>query len=81
MHAPTVVSPQTLTNATTSAADQSRALIWWTAALIDLHTLLAGVAFTWLGAVFDFPDILREPADVVLPRFAADADAIRIVSP
>lgn len=34
--------------------------------------VLANAAFVWLGAVFDYPDVLQQPADGVLARFHAD---------
>ena len=45
--------------------------------LVTLQAFLAGGAFLVLGDAFGFPDILREPAEVVLPRFQENADTIR----
>ncbi|MET0765396.1 MAG: DUF4386 domain-containing protein [Blastococcus sp.] len=42
-----------------------------TGALFVLGALAFGAAATLLSSTFDWPDILREPADVVLPTFAA----------
>jgi Domain of unknown function (DUF4386) len=41
-----------------------------TGALFALGAVTFGVAATVLSATFDWPDILREPASVVLPEFA-----------
>src|SRR3954454_3047293 len=40
-----------------------------TAALMITAAVLVNVAFTGLGAVFDYPDVLRQPADDVLASF------------
>ena len=40
-----------------------------TGALLVLGALSFAVAATVLSAAFDWPDVLREPADVVLPAF------------
>ena len=42
-----------------------------TGSLFIAATLAFGVAASVLSASFDWPDILREPADVVLPAFSA----------
>jgi hypothetical protein len=42
-----------------------------TGALFLIGALTFATAATVLSATFDWPDILREPADVVLPKFAA----------
>ena len=44
-----------------------------TAALMIAAAVLANVAFTGLGAVFDYPDVLNQPADDVLASFRAIA--------
>jgi hypothetical protein len=46
------------------------------AALIVLAVVLANVAFTGLGSVFDYPDVLQDPADEILRAFRADEGAI-----
>src|SRR3954453_5974992 len=40
-----------------------------TAALMITAAVLLNVAFTGLGAVFDYPDVLKQPADDVLASF------------
>jgi len=45
-------------------------------ALIVLAVVLANVAFVGLGSVFDYPDILQEPAEEILVEFRADEGAI-----
>ena len=47
-----------------------------TAVLLVLESLLATVPFFVLGAVFEFPDILRKGADEVLPLFAQNQSVI-----
>lgn len=42
-----------------------------TAALMVVAAVLVNVAFTGLGAVFDYPDVLKQPADEVLAAFRA----------
>ena len=42
-----------------------------TAALMVAAAVLVNVAFTGLGAVFDYPDVLKHPADEVLDAFRA----------
>lgn len=42
-----------------------------TAALMIAAAVLANLAFTGLGAVFDYPDVLKQPADDVLASFRA----------
>lgn len=42
-----------------------------TAALLVTAAVLTNVAFTALGTVFDYPDVLKEPADEVLAAFRA----------
>ena len=44
--------------------------------LIVLAVVLANVAFAGLGSVFDYPDILQEPAEEILVEFRADEGAI-----
>jgi len=45
-------------------------------ALIVLAVVLANAAFLGLGSVFDYPDILQEPAEEILVEFRADEGAI-----
>ena len=47
-----------------------------TAALMVAAALLVNVAFTGLGAVFDYPDVLQRPADEVLAAFRASQLAV-----
>ena len=49
-----------------------------TAAVLGLHVLLLVVGFNVLVAVFQFPEILREPA---LDRFTLFAENARIIVP
>jgi hypothetical protein len=47
-----------------------------TASLLVLAAVLANVAFTALGSVFNYPDVLSEPAGKVLASFSEDQSAI-----
>ena len=47
-----------------------------TAALLILAAVLANVAFTALGAIFNYPDVLDEPAGSVLASFREHEDAV-----
>jgi Domain of unknown function (DUF4386) len=47
-----------------------------TGALFLIGALAFAAAATFLSATFDWPDILREPADVVLTRFAAGGPSL-----
>ncbi|MBU2669075.1 DUF4386 family protein [Actinoplanes bogorensis] len=47
-----------------------------TAALLVSAAVLTNVAFTVLGSVFDYPDILKEPTDVILASFTAHQTAV-----
>lgn len=47
-----------------------------TGALFLVGALTFATAATVLSATFDWPDILREPADVVLPKFAAGGPSL-----
>jgi hypothetical protein len=49
----------------------------WAAALLILEVLLVVIPSFVLQAAFDFPDILREPADVALARFSEEERTIR----
>lgn len=44
--------------------------------LLVLAVVLVNVAFTGLGSVFEYPDILQEDADEILEQFRADEGAI-----
>jgi hypothetical protein len=47
-----------------------------TAVLMITAAVLATVAFTALGAVFDYPDVLKQPADDVLASFRESQGAV-----
>jgi hypothetical protein len=47
-----------------------------TASLLVLAAVLANVAFTALGSVFDYPDVLDEPAGKVLTAFHDNQGAV-----
>ncbi len=47
-----------------------------TAALLILAAVLANVAFTALGSIFNYPDVLDEPAGTVLASFREHEDAV-----
>jgi hypothetical protein len=47
-----------------------------TASLLVLAAVLANAAFTALGSVFNYPDVLDEPAGQVLASFRADEGAV-----
>jgi hypothetical protein len=47
-----------------------------TASLLILAAVLANVAFTALGSIFNYPDVLDEPAGKVLAAFRADEGAV-----
>ena len=47
-----------------------------TASLLILAAVLANVGFTALGSIFNYPDVLDEPAGKVLAAFQADEAAI-----
>ena len=55
----------------------SQAVARWNTGLTLVQAILSGVAFVVLGDAFGFPDILREPAAVALPRFQEHAATIR----
>ena len=42
-----------------------------TAVLLIVAAVLANLAFTVLGTVFGYPDILKEPVEVILAEFRA----------
>ena len=47
-----------------------------TAGLLILAAVLANVAFTALGSIFNYPDVLDEPAGDVLASFRAHEGAV-----
>src|SRR3954454_22278228 len=47
-----------------------------TGSLLVAGAVAFGVAATVLSSTFDWPDILREPADVVLPAFVAGGTSL-----
>ena len=47
-----------------------------TAAVMVTAAVLVNVAFTGLGAVFDYPDVLKQPADDVLASFRNSEAAV-----
>jgi hypothetical protein len=47
-----------------------------TAALLVTAAVLTNVAFTALGSIFDYPDILKEPTDDILAAFRASEGPI-----
>ena len=47
-----------------------------TAVLMIGAAVLVNVAFTGLGTVFDYPDVLKHPADEVLASFRASQGAV-----
>lgn len=49
-----------------------------TAVLLIVAAVLANVAFVALGSIFNYPDVLDEPADTVLASFRADEGPISL---
>jgi hypothetical protein len=49
-----------------------------TATLLILAAILANVGFTALGGVFNYPDVLKEPAGEVLASFRAHESAVSV---
>jgi len=47
-----------------------------TAALLFTAAVLTTVAFTALGTVFNYPDVLKEPVDDVLAAFRTSQTAV-----
>jgi hypothetical protein len=47
-----------------------------TAGLLITAAVLTNVAFTVLGSIFDYPDVLKKPTDEILAAFVADQSAI-----
>lgn len=56
------------------AGDSARGVL----VLAVLHAVLAASAYLVLAMVFGFPDILREPGEIVLAAFAGNAGVIRV---
>ena len=48
-------------------------------ALLVLAVVLVNAAFTGLGSVFEYPDILQEDADEILEKFRADESEIVVL--
>jgi hypothetical protein len=48
-----------------------------TAALLVLAAILANVGFTALGSIFNYPDVLDEPASRILASFSENESAVR----
>ena len=48
----------------------------FTAALLVLAAVLANVAFTALGSIFNYPDVLDEPAGKILASFSENQSAV-----
>jgi hypothetical protein len=48
----------------------------WTAGLLIAAAVLTNVAFTALGAIFNYPDVLGEPPDDILVAFRASQTAV-----
>ncbi len=59
-----------------ATADMTNGLRRTTGALFLVGALAFGAAATALSSSFDWPDILREPADVVLPGFVAGGTSL-----
>jgi Domain of unknown function (DUF4386) len=59
-----------------AALNASRGLRRTTGGLFLVGALAFAVAATVLSSTFDWPDILREPADVVLPAFVAGGTSL-----
>jgi hypothetical protein len=60
----------------TAVRRNHQALLLATGVLFIVGTVAFGVAATVLSMTFDWPDILRQPADVVLPEFAAGGTSL-----
>ena len=61
---------------TTLASKPISALRRTTGALFAIGAIAFGISASVLSATFDWPDILRENADVVLPAFSAGGDSL-----
>lgn len=49
-----------------------------TAALLITAAVLTNVAFTMLGSIFNYPDVLKEPAESVLTAFRASQGSVSL---
>src|SRR5687768_4045250 len=49
-----------------------------TAALLIAAAVLTGMAFTMLGSIFNYPDVLKEPAHSVLAAFRASQGPVML---
>ena len=49
-----------------------------TASLLILAAVLANLGFSALGSIFNYPDVLDEPAGKVLAAFRDDQSAVRL---
>ena len=47
-----------------------------TAVLLIVAAVVTNIAFTVLGTVFNYPDVLREPAEEILAEFRADQTTV-----
>ena len=47
-----------------------------TAALLIIAAVLTNAAFTVLGMVFNYPDVLKEPVEEILAKFRASQSAV-----
>jgi Domain of unknown function (DUF4386) len=50
----------------------------WTAGLLVAGAVLANLAFAMLGSIFDYPDVLRRPADEILEAYRAHQGAVTL---
>jgi hypothetical protein len=55
-----------------------RTSLRWTAGLLVAAAVLANLAFTMLGSVFDYPDVLRRPAAEILELYRAHQGAVTL---
>src|SRR3954452_23099931 len=55
-----------------------RAALRWTAGLLTSAAVLANLAFTMLGSVFDYPDVLRRPAPEILDAYREHQAAVSV---
>jgi Domain of unknown function (DUF4386) len=68
------VQPKQSTAGSSQIGDPSTGILGWTIIALSAATALG---FIILSAVFNFPEVLRNPAKDVLPLYAADASTIR----
>ena len=50
----------------------------WIAGLLVTAAALANLAFTMLGSIFDYPDVLRRPAEEILALYRAHEGAVTL---